>query len=83
MVLYKEYKGKYVHWAAKGTRGRGQPTGKIVNLSDRKTQVWYPYDPKTGKQLPKDVTLSYERVQPTKKQPRKRRESLGFGFPSF
>ena len=71
MVKYKEYKGRYVAWAAHGTKGRGKPTGRILDLPDRKPRVWYSWDPKTGKQLPNNVTLSYKRVQAVSKVKKK------------
>lgn len=53
MPLYKEYKGKHAHWAKKGTKGRAKPTGRIVELSTRRQQVWT----RRG-----NATYSYERL---------------------
>ena len=73
MVKYKEYKGKYVFWAKKGTKGRGKPTGRIVYLRYRRPSVWI--------RGTKGSILSYKRVQPIKKSRRRtRRTSYGFGF---
>jgi len=78
MPMYKEYKGKYVFWAKKGTKGKGKPTGRIVRLPDRKPMVWY-----EGRG---DTTLSYKRVNSPKKiirQTRRRTQRRGFNWSAF
>lgn len=67
MPYFKEYKGQYAHWAAKGHKPN--PTGRIYH-SLKRTDWWEP--------TKKGQTLSYKRVatpHEAKKPRRKRRRT--------